>query len=105
MSMIEGTEIVCVRRRRRLDRAGRGGAGRRAHFRAGRHCRRRGGGRCLACAVLEPQAVDLGGYALAAVVLEGGQGAYGRWTRIRLRRWPRLPICFRRFPLATAGPR
>jgi gamma-glutamyltranspeptidase/glutathione hydrolase len=29
---------------------------------------------CLACAVLEPQAVDLGGYVLAAVVLEGGTG-------------------------------
>src|SRR5436309_9652401 len=29
---------------------------------------------CLACAVLEPQAVDLGGYVLAAVVLEGASG-------------------------------
>ena len=29
---------------------------------------------CLACAVMEPQAVDLGGYALAAVVLEGKTG-------------------------------
>jgi gamma-glutamyltranspeptidase/glutathione hydrolase len=29
---------------------------------------------CLACAVMEPQAVDLGGYVLAAVVLEGGSG-------------------------------
>lgn len=29
---------------------------------------------CLACAVLEPQAVDLGGYVAAAVVLEGGSG-------------------------------
>jgi gamma-glutamyltranspeptidase/glutathione hydrolase len=29
---------------------------------------------CLACAVLEPQAVDLGGYVLAAVVLEGSSG-------------------------------
>jgi gamma-glutamyltranspeptidase/glutathione hydrolase len=29
---------------------------------------------CLACAVLEPQAVDLGGYVLAAVVLEGATG-------------------------------
>ncbi len=29
---------------------------------------------CLACAVLEPQAVDLGGYVLAAVVLEGESG-------------------------------
>jgi gamma-glutamyltranspeptidase/glutathione hydrolase len=29
---------------------------------------------CLACAVLEPQAVDLGGYALAAVVLDGRTG-------------------------------
>lgn len=29
---------------------------------------------CLACAVLEPQAVDLGGYVLAAAVLEGASG-------------------------------
>ncbi len=29
---------------------------------------------CLACAVLEPQAVDLGGYVLAGVVLEGATG-------------------------------
>ena len=29
---------------------------------------------CLACAVLEPQAVDLGGYVLAAVVLEAETG-------------------------------
>jgi len=29
---------------------------------------------CLACAVIEPQAVDLGGYVLAAVVLEGATG-------------------------------
>ena len=29
---------------------------------------------CLACAVVEPQAVDIGGYALAAVVLEGETG-------------------------------
>lgn len=29
---------------------------------------------CLACAVLEPQAVDLGGYVFAAVVLEGNSG-------------------------------
>src|SRR5215472_17248944 len=29
---------------------------------------------CLACAMLEPQAVDLGGYVLAGVVLEGATG-------------------------------
>jgi gamma-glutamyltranspeptidase/glutathione hydrolase len=29
---------------------------------------------CLACAVLEPQAIDLGGYVLAGVVLEGATG-------------------------------
>lgn len=29
---------------------------------------------CLACAVLEPQAVDIGGYALAAVVRDGSTG-------------------------------
>ena len=73
MSMHEGVEIVCE-----------GGAvatGPPEAARAGAAVLEEGGNAidaaaaaCLACAVMEPQAVDLGGYVLAAVVIEGKTG-------------------------------
>jgi gamma-glutamyltranspeptidase / glutathione hydrolase len=73
MSAREGVEIVCDR--------GAVATGPADAARAGAAILERGGNAidaaaaaCLACAVLEPQAVDLGGYVLAAVVLEGETG-------------------------------
>lgn len=73
MSMHEGVEIICE-----------GGAvatGPAEAARAGAALLEQGGNAfdaaaaaCLACAVMEPQAVDLGAYVLAAVVLEGETG-------------------------------
>jgi gamma-glutamyltranspeptidase/glutathione hydrolase len=73
MSRREGVEIVCD--------VGAVAAGPAEAARAGAEILERGGNAfdaaaaaCLACAMLEPQAVDLGGYALAAVVREGSTG-------------------------------
>jgi gamma-glutamyltranspeptidase / glutathione hydrolase len=73
VTLSEGVDIVC---RRGAVATGPAGAAR-----AGAGILARGGNAmdaaaaaCLACAVLEPQAVDLGGYVLAAVVLEGASG-------------------------------
>lgn len=70
MSRREGVEIVC--------QLGAVTTGPEDAARAGADVLDRGGNAmdasaaaCLACAMLEPQAVDLGGYVLAAVVLEG----------------------------------
>lgn len=70
MSLCEGVDVVC--------RGGAVATGPAEAARAGAGILARGGNAmdaaaaaCLACAVLEPQAVDLGGYVLAAVVLEG----------------------------------
>ncbi len=71
--MIEGVEITC--------RRGAVATGPAEAARAGAKLFERGGNAidaaaaaCLACAMVEPQAVDLGGYVLAAVVLEGATG-------------------------------
>lgn len=73
MSRREGVEIQCER--------GAVATGPEDAARAGADILERGGNAfdaaaaaCLACAVLEPQAVDLGGYVLAAVVLDGASG-------------------------------
>lgn len=73
MSRREGVEIICQR--------GAVATGPEDAARAGADVLERGGNAmdaaaaaCLACAMLEPQAVDLGGYVLAAVVLEGNSG-------------------------------
>jgi gamma-glutamyltranspeptidase/glutathione hydrolase len=70
---IEGTEIVCQH--------GAVATGPEDAARTGADVLERGGNAfdaaaaaCLACAVLEPQAVDIGGYVLAAVVLDGASG-------------------------------
>ena len=72
-SIIEGTEVTC--RHGAVSTGPAGGA------RVGAQILRIGGNAIdaavaasLACAVLEPQAVDLGGYVAAAVVLEGKSG-------------------------------
>lgn len=71
--MIEGVEINC--------RHGAVATGPAEAARAGAGLFERGGNAmdaaaaaCLACTVMEPQAVDLGGYVLAAVALEGATG-------------------------------
>jgi len=73
VTLSEGVDIVC--------RRGAVATGPPDAARAGAGILARGGNAmdaaaaaCLACAVLEPQAVDLGGYVLAAVVLEGATG-------------------------------
>jgi gamma-glutamyltranspeptidase/glutathione hydrolase len=73
MSRLEGVEIVCEN--------GAVATGPADAARAGAAILEQGGNAmdataaaCLACAVLEPQAVDLGGYVFAAVVLEGATG-------------------------------
>jgi gamma-glutamyltranspeptidase/glutathione hydrolase len=73
MSRREGVDIICER--------GAVATGPEDAARAGADLLERGGNAvdaaaaaCLACAMLEPQAVDLGGYVLAAVVLEGASG-------------------------------
>src|SRR6266700_6390260 len=72
-TVIEGTEIIC----------GRGviATGPAEAARVGARIFEQGGGAgeavaaaALACAVLEPQAVDLGGYVAAAVLLNGRTG-------------------------------
>jgi gamma-glutamyltranspeptidase/glutathione hydrolase len=69
----EGVDIVCRRGAVATSppNAARAGAGILAR---GGNAMDAAAAACLACAVLEPQAVDLGGYVLAAVVLEGGTG-------------------------------
>jgi len=73
MTRREGVEIVCD--------VGAVAAAPAEAARAGAEMLERGGNAfdaaaaaCLACAVMEPQAVDVGGYALAAVVREGSTG-------------------------------
>lgn len=73
MSRCEGVDILCD--------VGAVATGPVEAARAGAEILERGGNAidaaaaaCLACAVMEPQAIDLGGYALAAVVLEGRTG-------------------------------
>jgi gamma-glutamyltranspeptidase/glutathione hydrolase len=73
MSLREGVEIVCER--------GAVATGPEDAARAGAEILQGGGNAvdaaaatCLACAVLEPQAVDIGGYVLAAVVLDAATG-------------------------------
>jgi gamma-glutamyltranspeptidase/glutathione hydrolase len=73
MSMVEGNEVVASR--------GVIATGPAEAARIGAHIFERGGNAmdataaaCLACAMLEPQAVDIGGYVAAGVVLEGTTG-------------------------------
>ena len=73
MSMVEGREVTASR--------GVIGTGPAEAARAGGRIFERGGNAmdataaaCLACAMLEPQAVDLGGYVAAGVVLDGATG-------------------------------
>ena len=71
--MIEGVEITCRRGAVATGpaEAARAGA---AMFERGGNAIDAAAAACLACAVAEPQAVDVGGYVLAAVVLEGATG-------------------------------
>ncbi len=71
--MIEGNEVTCEKGVVSTGPAGgaRVGAG---MFERGGNAMDAAAAACLACAVLEPQAVDIGGYVLAAVVLDGKTG-------------------------------
>ena len=71
--MIEGVSINCQRGAVATGPAEGAGAGA-SLFERGGNAMDAAAGACLACAVMEPQAVDLGGYVLAAVVLEGATG-------------------------------
>lgn len=71
--MIEGTEIYASRGVVATGPADAARAGA-ALFDRGGNAMDAAAAACLACAVLEPQAVDLGGYVAAGVVLEGATG-------------------------------
>src|SRR5437867_7629862 len=74
MSLVEGNEVIC--------KTGVISTGPAEAARVGARVIERGGNAmdavaaaCLACAVLEPQAVDIGGYVAAGVVLDGKTGS------------------------------
>ena len=69
--MIEGTEVTAARGVIATGPAGAARIGGRI-FERGGNAMDAAAAACLACAVLEPQAIDLGGYVAAGVVLEGG---------------------------------
>ncbi len=71
--MIEGVNITCQRGAVATGPAEGACAGA-SLFERGGNAMDAAAAACLACAVMEPQAVDLGGYVLAAVVLEGATG-------------------------------
>ncbi|MFB3826567.1 MAG: gamma-glutamyltransferase [Bryobacteraceae bacterium] len=71
--MTEGVEITCSRGAVATGPAEGARAGA-AIFQRGGNAMDAAAAACLACAVMEPSAVDVGGYVLAAVVLEGGSG-------------------------------
>ena len=72
--MIEGTEVVCARGAIATGPAEGARAGARI-FESGGNAMDAVAAACLACAVVEPQAVDLGGYVAAGVVSCGGDRA------------------------------
>src|SRR5437588_10937247 len=73
MSMVEGKEVTARRGVIATGPAEAARAGGRI-FERGGNAMDAAAAACLACAVLEPQAVDLGGYVLAAAVLDGKTG-------------------------------
>ncbi len=73
MSMVEGTEVTATRGVIATGPAGGARAGGRI-FERGGNAIDAAAAACLACAMLEPQAVDLGGYVAAGVVLVGATG-------------------------------
>src|SRR5438067_3551666 len=73
MSMIEGKEVTASRGVIATGPADAARAGGRI-FERGGNAMDAAAAACLACAVLEPQAVDLGGYVAAGLVLDGKTG-------------------------------
>jgi len=73
MSIREGTEVLASRGVIATGPAEAARIGGRI-FESGGNAMDAAAAACLACAVLEPQAVDLGGYVASGVVLEGGTG-------------------------------
>ena len=71
--MVEGTEIIAGRGVIATGPAEGARAGGRI-FDAGGNAMDAAAAACIACAVIEPQAVDLGGYVAAGVVLDGKTG-------------------------------
>lgn len=103
MSMLEGTEIRCS--------YGAVAAGPSEAARAGAEILERGGNAmdaaaaaCLACAVTEPQAVDIGGYGLAAVVLEGGTGSVFSVDANAVAPAAARPTMYQTIPIGTGRP-
>src|SRR5947208_5215 len=72
-AVIEGREVVCSKGAIATGPADAARAGARI-FESGGNAMDAAAAACLACAVTEPQAVDLGGYVAAGVVLEGASG-------------------------------
>src|SRR5215831_9815693 len=73
VSMVEGTEVVASCGAIATGPVEGARAGGRI-FEAGGNAMDAAAAACLACAIIEPQAVDLGGYVAAGVVLEGKSG-------------------------------
>src|SRR5438309_11309574 len=71
--VIEGREVVCSKGAIATGPADAARAGARI-FESGGNAMDAAAAACLACAVTEPQAVDLGGYVAAGVVLDGMTG-------------------------------
>src|SRR5256885_10252666 len=72
-AVIEGTEVVCTRGAIATGPAEGARAGARV-FESGGNAMDAVATACLVCAVIEPQACDLGGYVAAGVVLDGKTG-------------------------------
>src|SRR5712671_1710941 len=71
--VIEGTEVLCTRGAIATGPAEGARAGARI-FESGGNAMDAVAAACLACAMVEPQACDLGGYVAAGVVLDGKTG-------------------------------
>jgi gamma-glutamyltranspeptidase / glutathione hydrolase len=100
---VEGLEIICQR--------GAVATGPGEGARVGASMIERGGNAfdaaaaaCLACAVLEPQAVDIGGYVLAAVVLEGATGRVWSVDANTVAPAAATPAMFRVLPVRPGPP-
>lgn len=101
--MTEGVDITCQRGVVATGPAEGARAGA-AVFERGGNAMDAAAAACLACAVVEPQAVDLGGYVLAAVVLEGATGRVWSVDANAVAPAAASPDMFRTLPVRAGAP-
>lgn len=101
--MIEGVEITCRRGAVATGPADAARAGA-VLFESGGNAMDAAAAACLACAMLEPQAVDLGGYVFAAVLLEGAAGRVWSVDANAVAPAAVRPDMFRTLPARTGKP-